>query len=139
MKPQIIAGAFGLVRAERIASELAPAIILDLKSQFILRSLMGRVTGIHLTWSLFRIVFLLSSVHRIATSDQFMEQLYGEREDGGSESPDMLCVFIYRLRHRLAPLDLLIKNERKTGWELCDVSSVGATANAAPPILLACL
>jgi hypothetical protein len=121
MKPQIIVGAFGIIRSERISVECEPAVILDLKSRVIFRSGLGRVLGIYLTPSLFRIVFLLSAVPCVATYEGLTEHLYGELEDGGADCPvAVIRLYVFRLRRLLRPLSISIKSEYGIGFELCD-------------------
>lgn len=118
MKPQIIAGTFGQEMAERLARARSPAVILDVTSRFAVRSIGGKVFYVYFTPTLFRVVLLLAAAPYRIDKEQMMDQLYGEREDGGADSTAICSVYICLTRRKLSPLGLSIKNESGFGWEL---------------------
>lgn len=121
VKPQIIIGSFGRERAELMASDCYSAVIIDLKSQFILRGSMGRIAGNYLSPSLFRIALLLAVVPGLATYAQIEEQLWGDRADGGPDNlRPLISIHLCNLRRRLSRLNVLIETEWGIGWRLCD-------------------
>jgi hypothetical protein len=123
VRPRVIAGAFGLLAARRLAAGRDGTVILDLESRFILRAARGRVASVYLGGRLFAVVFLLAAVPRNATRRQLEEQLWGDRPDGGPDNcKGVLGGCLYRLRRHLAPLRLFIKIEHGIGWQLCDAA-----------------
>jgi DNA-binding response OmpR family regulator len=96
-------------------------VIISLPERAALRFIDGGVTVRWFSRTEFRIVFLLAAADRPVLAEQLIEQLWGDREDGG---PDYvlraLSVYFTRLRQKLNPLGLRIENIRYGGgWRLC--------------------